>query len=52
MARLCRHGAGGYVESARAKTGHGVLLHKPRTNEGEDEASRCYVIKFRSGGRS
>lgn len=42
----------GYKESARAKTGQIVLLHKPRTNEGENGARRCYVIKFRSGGRS
>lgn len=42
----------GCEESAWAKTGQIILLHKPTTNEGEDGARRCYVIKFRSGGRS
>lgn len=45
-------GGAGRKESARAKAGQILLLHKPRTNEGEDRARQCYVIKFRSGGRS
>lgn len=45
-------GGGGQEERAGAETRQIVLLREPRTNEGEDGARRCYVIKFGSGGRS
>lgn len=45
-------GGCGWRESAGTPTGQITLLHKRGTNEGEDGARRCYVIKFRSGGRS